>query len=276
MDDAKKNDEDIVEEEKDTDQEPIQDEQAKDEVAGDLISMTHKEKPKLVIFTSSQSVSSNYGNQFLISSPKRSLLGIVKESTDAEITSTIDVYIQQEIMSVLSTHLLDLLAFLRVFDLEKEVKELKQVDLSTTLHASIRYEVPPAVNEYLGLSLGDALQKELQKHTEELRQEYSHKTTSEIRNIKMEHAQKQQKSKYTIKSSDKTALAEYDHKLALFDSMHESKSFNKHLANKTLYYALMESLIADKNVWIKELLIYSNTRKDRMMMMIEIKTLLLD
>ncbi|GJZ25975.1 hypothetical protein Tco_0570228 [Tanacetum coccineum] len=60
------------------------------------------------------------------------------------------------------------------------------------------YEVPPAVNEYLGSSLGDTLQKELQKHNEELRQEYSQKSTSEIRNIKMEHAQKQQKSKYTL------------------------------------------------------------------------------
>ncbi|GKD20078.1 hypothetical protein Tco_1221781 [Tanacetum coccineum] len=50
---------------------------------------------------------------------------------------------------------------LRVSDLKKEVKELKQVDLSTTLHASIRSEVPPAVNEYLGSSLGDALQNEL-------------------------------------------------------------------------------------------------------------------
>ncbi|GKC84300.1 hypothetical protein Tco_1140017 [Tanacetum coccineum] len=45
----------------------------------------------------------------------------------------------------------------RVSDLEKEVKELKQVDLSTTLHALIRSEVPPAVNEYLGSTLGDAL-----------------------------------------------------------------------------------------------------------------------
>ncbi|GKD94038.1 hypothetical protein Tco_1373875, partial [Tanacetum coccineum] len=38
----------------------------------------------------------------------------------------------------------------------------------------------------------------------------------------MEHAEKQQKSQYTIKSSDKTVLAEFDQKQALFDSMHES------------------------------------------------------
>ncbi|GJW82189.1 hypothetical protein Tco_0146164 [Tanacetum coccineum] len=236
MDDAEKNDEDKAEEEKDTDQEPIQDEQAKDEVAGVLVSMTHKKKPKLMISTSSQSVSSNYGNQFLISSLERSLLGTIKESTDVEITSMVDVQIQQEILSVLSAPLLDVLVFvvpptptnptpppipttstitttkaptstsvnpesetlsalqLRVSNLEKEVRELKQADLSTTLRASIRSEVPSAVNEYLGSSMGDALQKELQKHTEELRLEYSQKSTSEIQNIKMEHAEKQQKS----------------------------------------------------------------------------------
>nr|GEU97491.1 hypothetical protein [Tanacetum cinerariifolium] len=99
---------------------------------------------------------------------------------------------------------------LRVSDLEKEVKELKQVDLSTTLHASSRSEVPAAINEYLGSSLGDALQKELQKHTKELRQEYSQKSTSKIKNIKIEHAEKQQKSQHRIKSSNKTALDGFD------------------------------------------------------------------
>ncbi|GJU66942.1 hypothetical protein Tco_1253201 [Tanacetum coccineum] len=137
MDDVEKNDEDKAEEEKDTDQEPIQDEQAKYE-----------------------------------------------ESTDAEITSMVDVQIQQEIPAVLSTPLLNVLAFvvpptlttltpppiptlttpttttiiapssttaipnsetffaiqLREYDLEKEVKELKQVDHFTALRASIRSE----------------------------------------------------------------------------------------------------------------------------------------
>ncbi|GKA33555.1 hypothetical protein Tco_0719984 [Tanacetum coccineum] len=109
-DNAEKNDEDKAEEEKDTDQERIQDEQAKDEVAGVLVSMTHKGKPKLMIATSSQLVSSSYGNQFLVSSPERSLLGTIKESTDAEITSMVDVLIQQKIPPILSAPLLDVLA----------------------------------------------------------------------------------------------------------------------------------------------------------------------
>ncbi|GJU65980.1 hypothetical protein Tco_1252239 [Tanacetum coccineum] len=49
----------------------------------------------------------------------------------------------------------------RVSELEKEVKELKQVDHSTTIHALIRSQVPVVVNEYLGSSLGDALQNVL-------------------------------------------------------------------------------------------------------------------
>ncbi|GJW07366.1 hypothetical protein Tco_1569789 [Tanacetum coccineum] len=57
---------------------------------------------------------------------------------------------------------------LRVSGLEKDVKELKQADLSSTTCASIRSEVPSVVNEYLRSSMGDALQKELQKYTEEL------------------------------------------------------------------------------------------------------------
>ncbi|GJV98022.1 hypothetical protein Tco_1549599 [Tanacetum coccineum] len=63
----------------------------------------------------------------------------------------------------------------------------------------------------------------------------------------MEHVKKQYKYKYTIKSSYKTVLAEFDLKQALFDSLHKSKSFNKRPANKTLYHALMESLIVDEN-----------------------------
>ncbi|GKF88390.1 hypothetical protein Tco_0259267, partial [Tanacetum coccineum] len=60
----------------------------------------------------------------------------------------------------------------RVYVLEKDVQELKMVDNSTTLHASLRSKIPSAVNAYLGSSLGDALQKVLQKHMEELIQHY--------------------------------------------------------------------------------------------------------
>ncbi|GJW02718.1 hypothetical protein Tco_1561574 [Tanacetum coccineum] len=81
----------------------------------------------------------------------------------------------------------------------------------------IAQRVPSMVNEYLVSSLGDALQMVLQKHTKELRHEFSQKEVSEIRKIKNEQAEKQQMPKYSVKSSDKVALDENDQKSLLSD-----------------------------------------------------------
>ncbi|GJV15662.1 retrovirus-related pol polyprotein from transposon TNT 1-94 [Tanacetum coccineum] len=74
------------------------------------------------------------------------------------------------IVALVVTTILDPLPAIiqRVSVLEKDVQELKSVDHTTTLLASLRSEIPSAVNAYLGSSLGDALQKALQKHTAEL------------------------------------------------------------------------------------------------------------
>ncbi|GKD28946.1 hypothetical protein Tco_1239724 [Tanacetum coccineum] len=53
----------------------------------------------------------------------------------------------------------------RVYVLEKDVQELKQVDYSVVLVESIRSQVPSVVKEYIGSSLGDALQKTKQETT---------------------------------------------------------------------------------------------------------------
>ncbi|GJW83307.1 hypothetical protein Tco_0156452 [Tanacetum coccineum] len=63
-------------------------------------------------------------------------------------------------------------------------------------------KVPTVVDYYLGSKLGDALQKALQKL-------YS---ASKILKIKKKQAEKQKMPKYTIKSTDKAALKEYDQK----------------------------------------------------------------
>ncbi|GKB77057.1 hypothetical protein Tco_0943952 [Tanacetum coccineum] len=130
----------------------------------------------------------NDEDKFLISSPEHSLLAPLLDVLASVIprtpttptppsipTTTIttteapaSTFVNPKFKTLSALHL-------RVSDLEKEVKELKQADHSTTLRASIRSEVPSAINKYLGLSLGDAFRKELQKHTEELRQEYSQK-----------------------------------------------------------------------------------------------------
>ncbi|GJX68656.1 hypothetical protein Tco_0304383, partial [Tanacetum coccineum] len=169
--------------------------------------------------SSSLSVSSGFGNQFLNLSSDTSLICTTKKSADIEINSLLDIQIQQE---------------------------LKQVDHSPAILATIRSHVPAAVDKYLGSSLRDALQKVLQKHTKELIQQSSQKDVSEILKIKKEQAKKQQMPKYSVKSSDEAALDEYDQKSALFQTMIESKSFNKHPAYKALYHALMESLLTDK------------------------------
>ncbi|GJS86582.1 hypothetical protein Tco_0769218 [Tanacetum coccineum] len=122
----------------------------------------------------------------------------------------------------------------RVTDLEKDVKELKTVDHSAALLSTIKYEVLNAVKEYLGTSLDDALHKVLQKHSADITKE--HYVPAEI-----------QVPKATITSSDTTALEEFDQKIALFQTMTNSKSFNRSPKQRSLYHALMESILEDKD-----------------------------
>nr|GEU48361.1 hypothetical protein [Tanacetum cinerariifolium] len=112
--------------------------------------------------------------------------------------------------------------FQRVSELEKDVKELKQVDHSTTILESIKSEVSEAVNEYLGSTIGDALQKALQRHTKELKHEFTQKTghqtyTEEIHQqfprddvskfikVKQELAAKKKMPKYSTTPYDQAA-----------------------------------------------------------------------
>ncbi|GKB02352.1 hypothetical protein Tco_0830441, partial [Tanacetum coccineum] len=68
---------------------------------------------------------------------------------------------------------------LRVAKLEKDVSELKKMDLSDEALATLKSQVPNVVDEYLGSKLGDALQKTLQKHSTDLIQKHSVKPASE-------------------------------------------------------------------------------------------------
>ncbi|GJR83920.1 hypothetical protein Tco_0154705 [Tanacetum coccineum] len=213
------------EEEEQANDDQAQEDQFKDDIVGTLVTMSQKEKPEVPRSSSSHSLSSNYGNQFLNVSSDTSLVGIIIDHADTEINSLLDVQIQQEIPPVLLVLLLDVLVSVippqtttttptplttpfptppitsttqpvtsllpatetpdalvtssealtvvlqRVSTLEKDVKEIKQVDHSIVIFESIRSQVPPAVNEFLRSSLGDSLQKVLQKHTEEIKQE---------------------------------------------------------------------------------------------------------
>ncbi|GKC68109.1 copia protein, partial [Tanacetum coccineum] len=108
-----------------TEEEPKGDDQAK---VGVLDLVTSEEKSKFLQSTSSHSISLNFGNQFLVKSPNASLIGTIPKNTDKEITSLMDIKIQQ--------------------DVPLGVQELKQVDPSTAILESIRSQVPSMKSEY--------------------------------------------------------------------------------------------------------------------------------
>nr|GEW87078.1 hypothetical protein [Tanacetum cinerariifolium] len=111
----------------------------------------------------------------------------------------------------------------RVSELEKDVQELKQVDHHPTILAMIRSQLPAVVNEYLGSSLGDALQKVPQKHTEELIQQSSQKYVYEIIKMKQEQAAKEKMPKFSATPYDQAIEAEFKQKEILLKMMRESK-----------------------------------------------------
>ncbi|GKE77518.1 hypothetical protein Tco_1543638, partial [Tanacetum coccineum] len=109
-------------------------------------------KTKLPLTSSSLFVSSGFGDQFLKLSSDSSLVSTVKDTTNAEINSLLE---------------------LRVAKLEKDVSELKKIDLSAKALAALKTQVPFVVDDYLGSKVGDIFQKELKKHTSDLIQKYS-------------------------------------------------------------------------------------------------------
>ncbi|GJR67471.1 hypothetical protein Tco_0013536 [Tanacetum coccineum] len=126
----------------------------------------------------------------------------------------------------------------RVFDLDKEVKILINVDHNSAIRTAIKSEVPIVVKECLGTNLEDSLYKI---------------STTDIRKIKMEQAGKQQEIKYIITSSDKDALKEFDQKRTLFETMTKTKSFDRNPKHKALYHALMHSILEDEDAMDKGL-----------------------
>ncbi|GJZ93585.1 hypothetical protein Tco_0665650 [Tanacetum coccineum] len=179
--------------------------------------------------SSSLSVSLGFGDQFLKLSSDSSLVSIVKDTTDAEINSLLEVKIQSKVphnqspsmlsvpMSVISEP--SILTPLRVSKLEKDVFELKKIDISAESLAALKTQVPSIVYNYLASKVGDVFQKELKKHTEDLIQKYflqqirklpkkqiptvdleqkSEKTPSDILKIKKEQVEKQKMPNLSI------------------------------------------------------------------------------
>ncbi|GJR53184.1 hypothetical protein Tco_1403705 [Tanacetum coccineum] len=106
----------------------------------------------------------------------------------------------------------------------------------------------------------------LERHTADLIEKYSvlpgpesiqnqesEKSPKEIIRIKKEQGEEKQDSTYSIRSTDKVDLEEFNLKeWSLFKHMNKIKSANRNTANYHLYHALMEALIADEDAMDKE------------------------
>ncbi|GJQ94781.1 hypothetical protein Tco_0005920 [Tanacetum coccineum] len=154
---------------------------------------------------------------------------------------------------------------LRVAKLEQDMSEVKKTDHSAAALASIKSQFPTVVDKYLGTKLDDALLRILKRHTADLIEKYSvlpgpesiknqesKKSPKEIIRIKKEQGEKKQESTYTIRSTDKVALEEFDLKSALLKHMQKNRTANRNPTNYHLYHALMEALIADEDAMDKE------------------------
>ncbi|GKB89292.1 hypothetical protein Tco_0961564 [Tanacetum coccineum] len=127
--------------------------------------------------------------------------------------------------------------------------------LPTTTNAQI---ITIVVSESNALSVVELRVANLEKDLSELKT-IDHSTEALAILMSQVPSEKQKTPKFTIKSTDKEALEEYDLKSAFYQSIHANKSFNRNPANHRLYHALMEALIEDENAMDKGV---SNIVKD--------------
>ncbi|GKE70153.1 hypothetical protein Tco_1528225, partial [Tanacetum coccineum] len=152
-DDEKHDDDEVVDEEKANEEMP--DSEKADEEMADA-EKDNKEKPKLPPSSSSLSLSSDYGNQFLNVSSDVSLVGTVKETSDTEINSLLDIPVQQEMHHVQQTPLLDVIVSM-IPTMTPKSKLLHKVDPSEVIEESVqanvrnevRNELPKVVSEFV-------------------------------------------------------------------------------------------------------------------------------
>ncbi|GKA66605.1 hypothetical protein Tco_0766413 [Tanacetum coccineum] len=200
-------------------------------------------KTELPPSSSSLFVSSCFGDQFLKLSPDSSLVSTVKDTTGTEINSLLEI--QSEVPNTQSPSVLIVpVSMISEPTVPTPVQEsplidtattlpppfasitpfLKTIDHSTEALAILKSQVPSVVDNYRGSKFSESAKK--QTLIVDLEQG-SEKSASEILQIKRKQAEKQQRHKFTIKSTDKAALEEYDLKSALYQSMHANKRRTK-------------------------------------------------
>ncbi|GKB64756.1 hypothetical protein Tco_0920942 [Tanacetum coccineum] len=220
-------------------------------------------KTKIPPTSSSLSVSLGFGDQFLKFSFDSSLVSTVKDSAGADVSSLIDIPIQQETPQThfyccSSPQVTPIISSVQQTPTPIPTQPIT-TDAPTVTTAVLESNALTAVelrvaklekDIYLDSKVGDVFQKELQKHTADLIHKYllhhlpeltkkptptaeqeSKKSPYDILKIKKEQAEKQKKPHFTIKSTDKANLEEYDLKSALYQSINANKLFNKNPAN---------------------------------------------
>ncbi|GKA96835.1 hypothetical protein Tco_0818930 [Tanacetum coccineum] len=141
----------------------------------------------------------------------------------------------------------------RVFVLEKDVQELKAVDHTTTLLASLRSEIPSAVNAYLG---SKSVQANVINEVKNLLPEFLPKAISDFATPVIQNtvnkalektptslAQSSSHAQSSLKAAE--LLSEYELKNILFEKMNKSCSYLTHDKHQDLYDALFNSLSLD-------------------------------
>ncbi|GJZ20152.1 hypothetical protein Tco_0556742 [Tanacetum coccineum] len=186
-------------------------------------------KTELPLTSSSLFMSLGFGDQFLKLSSDSSLVSTSPSMLSVPVSvifePTVLTPVQESpsiaTITTLSPPSVSTTPSLRVAKLEKDVSELKKIDLSAEALTALKTQVPSVVDNYLGSKVGDLPKN--QTPTVDLEQE-SKKTPSKILKIKKEQAEKQKMLKFTIKSTYKAALKEYDQKSALYQTMHSNKT----------------------------------------------------
>nr|GEY03306.1 hypothetical protein [Tanacetum cinerariifolium] len=142
------------------------------------------------------------------------------QKTEEATTSTADVSKSKTLVALQ----------LRVTDLEKDVKELKDVDNFTKVISTIQSEFPKAVKEYLRSSLDDAMHKVIQKNIADIIKEH-YVPAETVERLRQQYASQKK----------------FDQKTTLFETMTKIKSFNKSPKRRALYHALIESILKDED-----------------------------
>ncbi|GKB43262.1 hypothetical protein Tco_0888204 [Tanacetum coccineum] len=218
---------------------------------------------KVPPFSSSHSVSSNYTSTFL------NLENL--QSTKTKVVSMLDINVQHEVprTSQLLTIPISVIPEHTVFNPSETVTTAPATTITSllsslfpNLHQStliptptnieattltpfiLEYKTfnhsfqksilksPNFVKEYLGTSLDDALYKVLKKHDADIIKEFS---------VPVEIVERLTQQYLPQQSTKK----KFDQKTTLFNTMTNSKSFNKSPKNRALYHALMESILED-------------------------------